>query len=98
MFLRIGAGIAAAVAFGYLAVVGLLLGVTFTTGCLFSSSEPNPLAGIPFLIGTATAVTLGLGALWWAFVDWYWRIALTMLGIAGSIGAVALVVATLVPG
>ena len=43
-------------------------------------------------------VMLGLGSLWWAFVDRYWRVVLPTLGIVGSIGAVAVLVAALVLG
>ena len=92
VFLRIGGGVAGAIGFGYLTLMGLLIGPTITTGCFFGCpDEPNPLVGIPILLGTAAVGTLCLGALWWAFVDRYWKFALAMMGIAGSIGAVYLV-------
>jgi len=92
VLLRIAIGVAAAAQAAGYALVGLLIGGEATTGCMFACREPNPLIGIPILIGTAAAVTLGLGALWWAFVDRYWRTVFKMLGIGGSIGAVLLVV------
>lgn len=95
VLLRIAIGVAAAAQAAYLALVSLLLGTKFTTGCLFGCSEPNLLIGIPLLIGTAAAVALGLGALWWAFVDRYWRTVFKTLGVAGSVGAVLLVIAVL---
>ncbi len=95
VFVRVGMGVAAAVGTGGLAAIALLVGVSLTTGCFFSCDDPNPLAGIPFLGATAALTTLSLAALWWGFVDRHWRLVLKTLGIAGSIEAVVLVVATL---
>lgn len=90
VLLRIALGLAVTAQAAGLALVGLLIGIKVTTGCMFTCREANPLMGVPILIGTAAAVTLGLGALWWAFVDRYWKTVFRVLGVGGAIGAVLL--------
>lgn len=94
VLVRVGMGVADAAVAGSLAAIALLIGVTLTTGCFFSCDDPKPLVGIPFLVATVALVTFGLGALWWGFVDRHWRTVLKTLGIAGSIGAIVLVLTT----
>lgn len=97
VFIRIALGVTAAFVAGCLAVISLLVGVTATTGCLFSCEDPNLLLGIPALVATAALATVSLVALWWALVDRFWATTLKTLMIAGSMGAVALIVGTLAP-
>jgi hypothetical protein len=96
VLLRIGGGVAAAVVLGSIALVGYFFGGITATDCFIEcGGEPNLLVGIPILLGTAAVGALGLGALWWAFVDRYWKSAFKVIGIAGSIGAIPLVMAVL---
>lgn len=91
-WIRIVLGLIAAYVGGHAAFIVLFIGSVVTTGCFFECSGPNPLAGVPILVLSAALLTLTLGALWWAFVDRYWKVALRTLAIIGATVAVGLVI------
>ena len=54
-------------------------------------SGPAPTAGAPILALAAGLFSVGLAALWWAFVNKHWRNALLSIGAVGVVVAIAMV-------
>lgn len=92
LYARVVLGVIAAAATAFGSFVAMIIGFILTTGCFISCDDPQPLIGIPLLIGASLLAALCLASLWWAFVDRKWRTVVRVLTFLGTISAALLVV------